>query len=32
MTGTGYILAGGFWPGGAVVYRVYLPVILRSFP
>ena len=32
MTGAGYILTGGFWPGGAAVYRVYLPVILRSFP
>ena len=34
LTGSGYILTGGFWSGGAVtgVYQVYLPVILRTYP
>lgn len=35
LTGEGYTLAGGFWPGGAVAgrrYEVYLPVTLRRYP
>lgn len=31
MSGTGYKLVGGFWPGGAGPYRVYLPVVLRGY-
>jgi hypothetical protein len=31
LTGTGYNLDGGFWAGGgAFVYQVYLPLLLRS--
>ena len=32
MTGTGYILAGGFWSGAGQPYRVYLPLVVRSYP
>ena len=31
MTGPGYRLDGGFWPGGAVAYRVYLPLVVRHY-
>ena len=31
LTGPGYQLAGGFWTGGGGLYRVHLPVILRSY-
>ena len=30
MNGPGYRLAGGFWSGGAVIYRVYLPLVFRN--
>jgi hypothetical protein len=30
--GGGYTLAGGFWGGAAVQYKVYLPVVLRQSP
>ncbi len=29
--GGGYTLAGGFWGGGVVPYRLYLPIVLRAF-
>ena len=32
LTGSGYALAGGFWPGAAVQYRIYLPLVLRNYP
>lgn len=32
LAGTGYILAGGFWSGGGQLYRVYLPLVMRSYP
>lgn len=28
-SGGGYTLAGGFWGGALVEYRVYLPLVLR---
>jgi len=31
LTGPGYQLAGGFWNDGGGRYRVYLPVVLRSY-
>ena len=31
MSGTGYLLTGGFWPAGAAPYRVYLPLVLRGY-
>jgi len=31
LTGGGYTLVGGFWSGGAVEYRVYLPLVVRNF-
>ena len=32
LSGGGYTLAGGFWPGGAAArYGVYLPLVLRNF-
>ena len=36
MSGEGYNLYSGFWPGGAVAaaeerHRIYLPVVLRNF-
>ena len=32
LSGEGYTLAGGFWPGGAVaaLYRIYLPLVVRG--
>ena len=32
LSGPGYRLAGGFWSGGAVVYGVYLPLVVRGYP
>ena len=32
MSGPGYRLAGGFWSGGTVTYRVYLPLVFRNYP
>jgi len=29
-SGGGYTLSGGFWAGGAVQYKIYLPVVLRN--
>ena len=29
-SGGGYILAGGFWGGVAVGFRIYLPLVLRG--
>lgn len=29
-SGGDFILAGGFWGGVAVEYRIYLPLVLRS--
>ena len=29
--GDGYTLAGGFWGGAAVEYRVYLPLVVRNY-
>jgi hypothetical protein len=29
LTGNGYTLAGGFWGGTSVEYRIYLPLVLR---
>ncbi len=31
LAGGDYTLAGGFWPGGAVEYRIYLPLVLRNY-
>ena len=31
LTGPGYILAGGFWSGAGQPYRVYLPLVVRSY-
>jgi hypothetical protein len=32
LSGGGYTLAGGFWPGGAAArYGVYLPLVLRNY-
>jgi hypothetical protein len=31
MSGQGYVLDGGFWPGGAVTYRVHLPLVVRNY-
>ena len=34
LSGEGYTLAGGFWPGGAVAmpeYHIYLPLVARSY-
>lgn len=30
LHGGGYTLGGGFW-GGAAVYRIYLPLVLRGY-
>lgn len=30
LQGSGYTLAGGFWGGVGVQYRLYLPLVLRS--
>ena len=32
LSGGGYTLAGGFWGGGVVEYRIYLPLVLRQSP
>jgi hypothetical protein len=32
LTGTGYRVTGGFWVGGKVIYDVYLPLLMRSYP
>ena len=29
MAGAGYRLSGGFWFGGAALYRIYLPLTVR---
>ena len=29
MNGGGYLLAGGFWVGGASQYPVYLPLVIK---
>jgi len=34
LSGGGYALAGGFWPGGAVAapeYVIYLPLVVRDY-
>jgi len=31
LSGGDYTLAGGFWGGGAVEYKIYLPLILRTY-
>jgi len=31
LSGGGYTLAGGFWPGGAARYGIYLPLVLRNY-
>ena len=34
VTGEGYTLAGGFWPGGAVAapeYLIYLPLVVCNY-
>ena len=28
----GYTLGGGFWGGGGMMYKVYLPVVMRALP
>jgi hypothetical protein len=30
LTGGNYTMAGGFWPGAAAEYRIYLPLVLRN--
>jgi len=30
MSGEGYTLAGGFWGGAAVQYKVYLPLVVKG--
>ena len=30
LSGGSYALAGGFWGGGVVEYRIYLPLVLRQ--
>jgi hypothetical protein len=32
LIGPGYTLSGGFWQGAADIYRVYLPLVVRSDP
>jgi len=32
VTGPGYTLAGGFWSGAGRLYRIYLPLVMRSYP
>lgn len=32
LAGTGYALAGGFWSGADQLYRIYLPLVMRSYP
>ena len=30
LSGGGYTLAGGFWSGAAVQYKVYLPLVIKG--
>ena len=30
LSGGNYTLGGGFWNGGVILYRIYLPLILRQ--
>jgi len=30
MSGSGYILVGGFWGGAAAQYKIYVPLVLKS--
>ena len=30
-SGGEYTLSGGFWGGAGVTYRIYLPLVMRSF-
>ena len=32
LSGPGYTLGGGFWQGAAGIYRVYLPLVVHSYP
>lgn len=32
LSGGSYTLAGGFWGGAAVEYKIYLPLVLRNHP
>jgi len=32
VAANGYTLSSGFWPGGGMVYRVYLPILMRQTP
>jgi len=32
LTGSGYVLSGGFWFGAGRPYRVYLPLVVRNYP
>ena len=32
LSNGGYTLAGGFWGGAAISYRLYLPLVLRQYP
>ena len=32
LVGSEYTLRGGFWPGGAQIYRIYLPLVLSQYP
>ncbi len=31
LTGGDYTLGGGFWSGGAIGHKIYLPLILRNY-
>ena len=31
LPGGGYTLAGGFWGGGLIPYRINLPLVLRNY-
>ena len=31
ISGEGYTLAGGFWGGGLIPYRINLPLVLRNY-
>jgi hypothetical protein len=31
LTGGGYTLGGGFWPGGAAEYKLYLPLTMKNY-
>ena len=31
LTGGDYTLGGGFWGGGAIGHRIYLPLVLRNY-